>query len=99
MIEKSISFEQDQFIYLESLMYEVLARKDLLNFVLSKNPDISTELFDKYNTEYIEYYTEYDLAKKEFYKEYIEPILPKKFKRVEWEILFYKNEVKIKIYD
>ena len=69
-------------------MYEVLARKDLLNFVLSKNPDISTELFDKYNTEY-----------KEFYKEYIEPILPKKFKRVEWEILFYKNEVKIKIYD
>ena len=35
----------------------------------------------------------------EFYKDYIEPILPEQFKRVEWEILFYKNEVKIKIYD
>lgn len=80
-------------------MYEVLARKDLLNFVLSKNLNISTELFNKYNAEYIEYYTEYDLAKKEFYKDYIEPILPEQFKRVEWEILFYKNEVKIKIYD
>ena len=52
-------------------MYEVLARKDLLNFVLSKNLNISTELFNKYNAEYIEYYTEYDLAKKEFYKDYI----------------------------
>ena len=62
-------------------MYEVLARKDLLNFVLSKNLDISNKLFEQYNTEYIE------------------PILPKKFKKVEWEILFYKNEVRIKIYD
>jgi len=70
--------------YIESLQYETNARKDLLAFMLERGQG-ETEGFKKYHTEYIEYSTQYEMAKAQITNEYV---IPKYGKNASWNLDF-----------
>jgi len=79
--------------FLEALSYEVESRKNLLDF-LSEKPDVNEKLFDKYFSEYQEFFVKYDLAKKNFEFTYIREKYPQV---INWELTFYNRELKINV--
>ena len=80
-----VSIPEEVCNYLESLMYETNARKDLIAFCMDKG--ISGEMFNKYNKEYIELYTQYEIAKNEMADKYIMPNHP----NCNWNMNFNKQ--------
>ena len=51
--------------YIESLDYEISARKELISFMIKNNIDVDGDAFKKYHEELVEYIKEFNLAKKE----------------------------------
>lgn len=58
--------------YLESLDYEKRARANLIAFMLTNNMANDT-MFEKIHTEYLEFFIQYELAKKMLENFYITP--------------------------
>lgn len=56
--------------YLESLSYEVEARKSLITFAMGKGMG-ETEAFQKYHDEYREFFMKFEVAKQDMYDTYI----------------------------
>lgn len=69
-----VSIPEEVCNYLESLMYESDARKDLLAFCMDRG--ITGETFDRYHKEYIEFSAQYTIAKQEMADQYIMPEHP-----------------------
>lgn len=76
--------------YLEALMYEVNARKDLLAFMLDHDMG-NSEAFQNYQKEYVECYASYEIAKHEMAMKYITP----KYPNGRWSVNFTNSTVEI----
>ena len=61
--------------YLESLMYETNARKNLLAFCIEHDLN-EKDAFNDYHKEYIEFSAQYEMAKEEMASKYIYPKYP-----------------------
>lgn len=59
---------------IENLQYEVEARKDLISYMLSSNFNTDSEQFKKYETEYHNFFVEYNKAKNELVETYLKGI-------------------------
>ncbi len=60
---------------LESLALETSSRKDVISFMLSSDMMLTnSQSFDKYHDEYQKFYKQYDTAKQEFKKMYVDII-------------------------
>lgn len=90
MINKIIISEQFR-DYLEGLNYEKTARANLITFMLDNNMN-NKEMFEKINTEYLEYFIQFELAKKQLEEIYITPV----YKTVSnWDLDYRSKEVTI----
>ena len=74
---------------IEALQFEMRARQDLLSFMLDGRSSTTSEQFEKYHDEYVQYHVEYEKAKQELQNTYV----PDGSKR--WELDFASCEVKI----
>ena len=75
--------------YIEKLHYENNARMNLIKFMVES--DLTDKPgFEKIYTEYIEFNTEYTIAKQELEKEYLMPEFDGKFT---WSVDFKSSEV------
>lgn len=89
-----IQIPQELSEYLELLNYETNALQDLLvrmamfNFTV----EVPSELKNYWTDKYIEIYTEYEIAKKELEKKYVQPTL-KENETVRWNLNFDSCEV------
>ena len=79
--------------YIESLQYEVNARKNLVAFCLERNMSLDNETYKKYHKEYVDYTAQFELAKKEMEKEYILPKYPK----AKWALDFSTHTLSIEV--
>lgn len=79
--------------YLESLSYEVESRKSLLGF-LSEKTTVNNELFDRYFSEYQDFFIQYEFAKKDFEISYVKKKYPN---ATQWEISFYEKTLTVKV--
>ena len=89
-----ITVPQEISEYLEFLSYETNALQDLLVRMSFFDTDIKTELQNYWTDRYINTYTEYELAKKELEKEYIQSQLDDN-ECVDWKLNFDSCEVVI----
>lgn len=73
-MDKTIKIENESAVnFLESLAYEVNARKDLLAYMLQNGTKPEDENFQAYHKEYQEFFVQYEAAKANFEKEYVRP--------------------------
>ena len=77
--------------YIESLQYEVNARKTLLSFCIDKGMDINGETFKKYHDEYVEFVAKYEIAKKELSDTFVAPTYP----GAKWSLDFDSNTLTV----
>ena len=92
-MQKIVKVENQDFINLiESLHYEVNARKELISFIVSKDMGIDTNTFKKYNKEYMEFYIQYNEAKNKLEEMYVRTAVenPK-----DWNLDFDSGEITI----
>lgn len=80
--------------YMEGLMYETNARKDLCSYMVNSGMN-ETKQFEDYHKEYIEYYTKYELAKQEITNTYVAPEYPK----AKWNLDFFDATLYIEVPD
>lgn len=88
---RKIKIDADFSNYIESLDYEVNARKSLCEYLM-RNGNFDKEAFDYYHKEYIESFAKYELAKQELEKMYIVPIIKS---HCNWRLDFSSCEVTI----
>lgn len=81
--------------YLESLMYETNARKDIVAYMIDHGMT-KTESYDLYHKEYVEYHTKYEIAKHELEATYVYPI---SHGEVKWVMNFRTNQLEIEVAD
>ena len=79
--------------YIEGLMYEVNARKNLVAFCIERNIDTNSEIFQRYHKEYVDFTAQYELAKKEMEKEYI----VNKYPNCNWKLDFATHTVSVEV--
>ncbi len=78
--------------YIESLNYEVDARKSLLTFALNKGMD-NTDAFNKYHDEYREFFMKFEVAKKDLYDRYVKEKWDDQ--KVTWKLYYSTNTIEI----
>ena len=59
---------------IESLAFEVEARKSVIAEMLSLNMDVTTDAFSKYQSELVRFKAQFETAKKAIETEYVAPI-------------------------
>lgn len=81
-----ITIDNQQMVeLLESLTLETESRRDVISFMLSNDMmTTSSESFKKYHDEYQKFYKQYDIAKQEFQKMYVD-VIPN---AVHWSLNF-----------
>lgn len=60
---------------LQALAVEVESRANLLAFMMNSNMSMASENFMQYQKEYKDYYRQYDKAKAEFQKKYVNDVV------------------------
>lgn len=81
---KKIKIENQELInYMESLSYEVAARRDVITFMLSNQMDTSSTQFQAYHKEYLEFFAQLETAKGQLEKDYV---LPNSKGHVTWSL-------------
>ena len=88
-----IKIPEDMSNYIEGLMYEVNARKDLVAFCIERGVDINNDIFQRYHKEYIDFSAQYEIAKKEMENTYIKP----KYPNCKWNLDFSINTVLVEV--
>lgn len=78
--------------YIESLKFECDARADLVAYMIRLNI-AETPRFQKYHTEYVEFRTKYEIAKRELADTFVKPVMVTD--KYRWELDFTKREVTI----
>lgn len=79
--------------YIEGLMYEVNARKNLVAFCIERGMDLEGEVFQRYHKEYVDFTAEYEMAKKEMEREYI----VSKYPNCTWRLDFGTHTVTVEV--
>lgn len=59
---------------LERISYEMEARKSVVAEMLAQNMDTGTEAFARYQKELVSYTVQYETAKREIQKQYVDPV-------------------------
>lgn len=85
-----ISLTLDMVNYLQRFDYEIKARKDLLAFFLERDLP-HKERYKEYHQEYLDFYTQYELARAELADEYL-----REYPGCEWEIDYPSQEIVVK---
>lgn len=81
---KKIKIENQELInYMESLSYDVAARRDVVTFMLANKMDTNSEQFHSYHKEYMESFAKLEMAKAQVEKDYV---LPNSKGRVTWSL-------------
>lgn len=71
---KQIKIKNQSLIdYMESLSYEVAARRDVITFMLANQMDTNSAQFKAYHKEYLEFFAELETAKGQLEKDYVLP--------------------------
>lgn len=70
-----IKISNDVCSFIESKMYEVNSRKDLLTYAMALNQSIDTDSFRTYHQEFVEFKREYDMAVEAMLNEYVRPVM------------------------
>ena len=73
MEKKFIVEERELIDYIESLGFEVEARRALIEAMLRQGADITGESFRKDHDEYREFFVQFEAAKKEFEQKFVLP--------------------------
>lgn len=81
--------------YIESLQYEIEARKNLLASMINPSMNIPKDVFDEYHKEYVEYMAKYSIAKSKLEKDTILNNPKFKDKNVTWNLDFETKELTI----
>lgn len=79
--------------YIESLMYEVNARRDLLAFCVERGMDVDGEVFQRYHKQYVEFNAEYELAKKNLTEDYVAGKHP----NAKWNLDFMTHTLTVEV--
>ena len=80
--------------YIEGLMYETNARKDVITFMLSQD-NINEERFKQYHDEYLTFYAKYETAKSEITNNFIIPKYGDT--KLIWNLNFSTNQLEVTI--
>ena len=78
--------------YIEGLKYECDARADLVAYMIRLDL-AETPGFKRYHTEYVEFRTEYEMAKTELADTFVTPVMTTD--KYRWELDFTKREVTV----
>lgn len=90
---EKIIIPQDVSNYIEGLMYEVNARKDLVAFCIDRGISIDSDVFQRYHKEYVDFSAQYEMAKKEMESTYIMPKHP----NCKWNLDFSTHTVVVEV--
>ena len=74
---------------IEALQYEVRARQDLITTYLDSRANISNARYEEYHKEYLNYFIQYEKAKKELVDKYVGP------NKNSWNLDFNTRELTI----
>lgn len=88
-MEIKVDYEDN--LKLEKLQYEVSARQNLLAYLIQSDIDPNNEKFNKYHKEYLNFFKEYEKAKKQLTNKYI-----KDDKNKQWSLDFETQILTIK---
>ena len=80
--------------YIELLHYEVNALQDLLTRMATAQEEVPESLCNYWTRQYIDKYTEYNIAKQNLEKDYVMPTL-EEGEKVTWNLNFDSHEVVI----
>lgn len=86
-----ISIPEELRDYMQRLKYEINARKDLLAFFFERELP-QKDMFNEYYQEYLEFCTQYELAKEEISHKYVYNLYP----HCPWDIDFIYSEIVVK---
>lgn len=93
MNTKIVKVENQELVNLiESLQYEVNARKELISFMLSTDMSMDTHAFERYNKEYMDFYIQYNEAKNQLQKMYVYTAVENP---ISWNLDFETSEITI----
>jgi len=95
-MRKNIPMPEDFCNYVEGLMYETNARKDVIAFMLN-SAILNQERFDQYHKEYLEFYAKYELVKNEIQKTYVDEVYGNQ--AIKWNLNFKTQELEIDLKD
>lgn len=59
--------------YVEALTYETEARRAIISFMLDHDMDRTTEAFQQYHKEYLEFFSELNMVKAQIERDYVLP--------------------------
>lgn len=93
-MKKIIKIPEEMVNYLQRLAYETDARSNLCAFMTRQG--IKNEAFDDYHREYIEFYTKYELAKKQMEDDYIKPVIESN--NFTWNLDFKTGQVSVDVF-
>lgn len=93
MEKKVIKVDEKIRDYIESIDYELGARKELVAFMLENNMKVNTDAFKKYQHELTEYSIKFKLAKNELEKQYVFPAIGDA--KVNWRLDYSTSELTI----
>lgn len=92
-MKKIIEIPEEMVNYLQRLAYETDARSNLCAFMTRQG--IKNEAFNDYHREYIEFYTKYELAKKQMEDDYIKPAIESN--NFTWNLDFKTGQVSVDV--
>lgn len=95
-MKKIIPMPEDFCNYVEGLMYETNARRDVIAFMLN-SVILNKERFDEYHKEYLEFYAKYELVKSEIQKTYVDEVYGNQ--AIKWNLNFQTQELEIDLKD
>ena len=95
-MKKIVPMPEDFCNYVEGLMYETNARRDVIAFMLN-SVILNKERFDEYHKEYLEFYAKYELVKSEIQKTYVDEVYGNQ--AIKWNLNFQTQELEIDLKD
>lgn len=95
-MKKVVPMPEEFCNYVESLMYETNARKDVIAFMIN-SAILNQERFDQYHKEYLEFYAQYELVKQEIQKTYVDEVYGNQ--AIKWNLNFQTQELEIDLKD
>lgn len=90
----TIQIEESIRDYIEALDYEYSARRDIISFMLENNMSTTSESFNKYQKEMMEFKVKFATAKQELEEKYVQPLL-KENQTVSWKLDYSTCELTI----
>lgn len=94
----TIAVEKELVSYIESLYFDLSARRDTVTFMLEHDMDTSSAAFEKYHREMVEFNAKYETAKGELEAKFVQPLL-KENQRADWSLSYADYMLTVTIYE